>query len=147
MSSNCKARQYSDQMLCSCGLGWDMNDPEPPQCRREEVANAALNAARAILAKPPNPYRDEPMMEMREMPLKHLPAFGINDCIVRVRWPSYPSARFAVVRRAEVDTGQGRDYTFLTKAGALMFELRIRETYDSRTVQIRHENAQEWLDA
>lgn len=30
--SNCKARQYSDQMLCQCGLAWDTNDPEPPEC-------------------------------------------------------------------------------------------------------------------
>lgn len=25
------ARQYSDQMICSCGLAWDMNDPCPPE--------------------------------------------------------------------------------------------------------------------
>lgn len=31
--SRCEARQYSDQMECfACGLIWDMNDPEPPQC-------------------------------------------------------------------------------------------------------------------
>ena len=30
---DCKARQYSDQMLCcKCGLQWDVNDPEPPKC-------------------------------------------------------------------------------------------------------------------
>lgn len=30
---NCQARQYSDQMICGkCGLQWDMNDPEPPEC-------------------------------------------------------------------------------------------------------------------
>lgn len=28
----CKARQYSDQMQCLCGLAWDVNDPEPPHC-------------------------------------------------------------------------------------------------------------------
>lgn len=33
MNSNCKARQYSDQMICgTCGLAWDVNDPEPPKC-------------------------------------------------------------------------------------------------------------------
>lgn len=32
----CEARQYSDQMQCGrCGLAWDMNDPEPPECRRQ----------------------------------------------------------------------------------------------------------------
>lgn len=30
----CGARQYSDQMLCECGLAWDTNDPEPPACPR-----------------------------------------------------------------------------------------------------------------
>lgn len=35
--SNCKARQYSDQMLCKCGLAWDVNDPDPPECRGPEA--------------------------------------------------------------------------------------------------------------
>ncbi|EPH1213580.1 hypothetical protein R2389_003534 [Pseudomonas aeruginosa] len=30
--TSCKARQHSDQILCECGLGWDVNDPDPPQC-------------------------------------------------------------------------------------------------------------------
>lgn len=30
----CQARQYGDQIICAaCGLNWDMNDPDPPQCR------------------------------------------------------------------------------------------------------------------
>lgn len=34
---NCKARQYSDQMQCgACGLAWDVNDPEPPECRPQD---------------------------------------------------------------------------------------------------------------
>lgn len=29
----CLARQYSDQKMCApCGIAWDINDPEPPQC-------------------------------------------------------------------------------------------------------------------
>lgn len=31
----CLARQYSDQMQCACGLAWDMNDPDPPECPQE----------------------------------------------------------------------------------------------------------------
>lgn len=31
----CKARQYSDQMICHlCKLTWDMNDMDPPECKR-----------------------------------------------------------------------------------------------------------------
>lgn len=30
----CKARQHSDQMVCDrCNLCWDMNDPDPPECK------------------------------------------------------------------------------------------------------------------
>jgi len=29
----CRAVQHSDQMCCGkCGLAWDVNDPEPPEC-------------------------------------------------------------------------------------------------------------------
>lgn len=32
---DCQARQYGDQMIChACGLNWDTNDPEPPDCRK-----------------------------------------------------------------------------------------------------------------
>ena len=30
----CGAYQASDQVLCPCGMVWDMNDPEPPICPR-----------------------------------------------------------------------------------------------------------------
>lgn len=31
--NRCEARQCSDQMVCDrCDLGWDMNDPDPPEC-------------------------------------------------------------------------------------------------------------------
>lgn len=34
--TGCEARQHSDQMLCDhCGLAWDMNDPDPPECQRQ----------------------------------------------------------------------------------------------------------------
>ncbi len=41
----CQARQYGDQLICAaCGLNWDTNDPEPPQClpydRRTRQAKA-----------------------------------------------------------------------------------------------------------
>lgn len=30
----CEARQCSDQKVCDrCGLVWDMNDTDPPDCR------------------------------------------------------------------------------------------------------------------
>ncbi len=30
----CQARQYSDQTICTrCDMTWDVNDPEPPNCK------------------------------------------------------------------------------------------------------------------
>lgn len=31
----CKARQHSDSMVCSCGNTWDVNDGDPPRCPGE----------------------------------------------------------------------------------------------------------------
>ena len=43
----CKAVQYSDQMQCApCGLAWDMNDPEPPECRPDWATRYALKTGR-----------------------------------------------------------------------------------------------------
>lgn len=53
MKHGCSARRYSDQMSCSkCGLAWDVNDPEPPECktvRNERIAEATLREIRAML--------------------------------------------------------------------------------------------------
>lgn len=34
--SKCDAMQFSDQMSCACGNVWDMNDPYPPECRKNQ---------------------------------------------------------------------------------------------------------------
>jgi len=45
----CKAVQYSDQYVCNeCGFIWDMNDPDPPECKDHVLDN-----------KPPPPNEDE----------------------------------------------------------------------------------------
>lgn len=33
-ASICFAYQQSDEMACSCGMRWDVNDPDPPKCPR-----------------------------------------------------------------------------------------------------------------
>ena len=35
-SGYCNARQFNDQMQCACGLAWDVNDPEPPECGKKK---------------------------------------------------------------------------------------------------------------
>lgn len=48
----CQAIQVSDQMSCNaCGLVWDVNDPEPPECKNTKVnikIIAAMNEDRVI---------------------------------------------------------------------------------------------------
>ena len=45
----CKARQYSDQMLCdNCGLQWDVNDPDSPCPNTLEKIRGLLNATTRI---------------------------------------------------------------------------------------------------
>lgn len=58
--SRCKARQFSDQMVCQCGLAWDMNDPDPPPCRvnqpvltKKERGVAALRRIKETLGGKP----------------------------------------------------------------------------------------------
>ena len=61
---NCHARQESDQMRCvPCGLAWDMNDPEPPECRKN------IKRAIARVAK----------IEAEAAPLKSLPLMLPDD--------------------------------------------------------------------
>ena len=47
----CHARQHSDQMLCACGLAWDVNDPDPPECRRITVRRFVPGPRTSLLAE------------------------------------------------------------------------------------------------
>lgn len=50
-----KARQYSDQMHCAeCGRQWDVDDTEPPPCKRESRAGReAVESMRKMFCKKP----------------------------------------------------------------------------------------------
>lgn len=43
--SGCKAYRCGDQMHCSCGLQWDIDDPDRPQCARMPTRNKATGRA------------------------------------------------------------------------------------------------------
>ena len=61
---NCHARQESDQMRCvPCGLVWDMNDPEPPECRKN------IKRAVAKVAKIEAPLPIKPKGMPTELPV------------------------------------------------------------------------------
>lgn len=49
--TTCKATQHSDQMMCPCGLAWDVNDPEPPTCKTTgQQARASGGPGSAMVA-------------------------------------------------------------------------------------------------
>lgn len=50
----CEAIQQSDQKCCNrCGYVWDMNDPEPPECKtKEEIATEHIAKIRKQLEEP-----------------------------------------------------------------------------------------------
>lgn len=49
----CKARQFSDEMICGeCGLTWDVNDPEPPLCPAERPKETDPRQGKLPLGEP-----------------------------------------------------------------------------------------------
>lgn len=83
---NCQGRQYGDQIICApCGLIWDTNDPEPPECRKNikrAVARVAKIEEEAAPLKSKGPRRfpvtlpDEVAVEM--VKVFHANAGGIT---------------------------------------------------------------------
>lgn len=61
----CKARAVGDQYHCHlCGLQWDRNDPDRPQClnsqqRRDAIAKVAFSTARLACSANPDKQRIE----------------------------------------------------------------------------------------
>jgi len=127
--SSCKARQHSDQMACSCGLAWDMNDPDPPQCRQGVVARQELSAIRVILQEPGRfASVQKRLLKLQEMPMRWLPTANISAGLYLVRWDSLPNAVFVLVSVVESVLGNGRDYQFFNERGQLHVEVKRRET-------------------
>lgn len=49
----CLARQYGDQFICApCGLTWDTNDTEPPDCRKVDRRSKTVKAVAEFDAAP-----------------------------------------------------------------------------------------------
>lgn len=54
---NCQARQMSDSMVCSvCEISWDVNDPDPPACRANELVS--IGKTRMQMRKQLDAYAD-----------------------------------------------------------------------------------------
>lgn len=124
--TDCRARQHSDQMLCECGLGWDVNDPEPPPCRKAAVGRQALESAREILSAPMRLIsRKKQLLSLQEMPLRWLPADTLKAGLHTVRWASLPDASYLTVDLVRGREGElGRHYKFYSETGEFLLEVR-----------------------
>lgn len=128
--NTCKARQYSDQMACACGLAWDMNDPAPPECRSGVVAKQELAAMRVTLSEPARwSIKKQNLLSLAETPLRWLPAYGLRGGLFQIEWVSLPDAAFVLLEMpAGLQAGeQGRDYKFFNKKGNPYMEIKRRE--------------------
>ena len=55
MGEHKAVRQYNDQYHCvECGKQWDVNDPDPPECKHESTAGRdAIESIRKMFCKKP----------------------------------------------------------------------------------------------
>jgi len=137
----CQARQFNDEMRCDrCNLVWDVNDDDPPDCVKEQVATKALDTTRNLLA-PRTPATA--LLHLSEMPLNWLPSVGVGPGLALVKWTSYPNALFVSVRRpyGQGAPTQGRDYIFYDAAGKELFEVQVREDFSGRKTTMRQGHA------
>lgn len=144
--SSCKALQYSDQMACACGLAWDMNDPDPPECRSTKVADQELTAMRSILQEPSRwAQKTKRLLRLQEMPLRLLPTQLPWSGLYQVDWNSMPGAAFVLVEKPSDVSGPttGRDYRFFDIKGQLYMEVRRRDGSDAHMFAYRYANG-EW---
>lgn len=53
MTGHSKVRRHGDQYHCAaCGRQWDVNDPDPPPCKRESRAGEkAIETMRKLFSK------------------------------------------------------------------------------------------------
>jgi hypothetical protein len=146
-TSTCKARRFSDQMQCACGLSWDINDSEPPECPRSVNGNVALDKIREELSAPDGARLA--LLDFPELPLAHLPAYGIRPGMYSVTWPSQPEFSLVFVKR--ISTGNGRDYLFFNKAGEPLAEVSVWSDFATRQAVMRScmvgEKLGEWVAA
>lgn len=63
---SCLARQHSDQMTCAaCGLAWDVNDPDPPACRK---VDRRLKIVKEITTFETPPVKSKPKQLPDQLP-------------------------------------------------------------------------------
>lgn len=133
--TSCKARQHSDQMSCVCGLAWDMNDPDPPECRKVAVAKQELAAIRHTLEEPTRwAIKKNGLLILQEVPLRLLPVI-VPKGLYQVEWASLPEVIFVLVEAAG---DQVREYRFFDKRGQQHLEVRREDGGVGPSFQYRY---------
>ena len=130
----CEARQFSDQMRCErCNVTWDVNDPDEPECNKLKTASDTTRNLLSSLAAPPK--RSDKLLTLPDLPLNHLPAFGVQPGL---HLSNYPETAFVVITRNEIAHSQRhRNYMFYRVNGEPAFEVDVLEQRGYNTVRLR----------
>lgn len=140
--STCDARQYSDQMQCSCGLAWDVNDPEPPMCGKKAIGNATLSAISTSLSLPKHIHLSK-LLQLKELQINHLPHFGIPGGLYSVHWSSHPHFHTVTIYEETSFSDGCRRYVFHSETGVPQLEV-VRRSMGSEMRVYRDGRPGDW---
>lgn len=98
---DCRAVQQSDEMYCAaCNLRWDVNDSDPPPCRKsfhnvENFGTASLpgHSDRETLEKVAKGYHDLIALQAQQ---RETTALMIRTCVARLKSPDSRKRKEAI---------------------------------------------------
>lgn len=151
----CTARQFSDQMRCKHGISWDVNDPDVPDCTKQQQCPRVTPAERDHRAEvhgqpyiqkdtrsiPVSGVQTEVHEQLRDIGFTGNPAFGVlcglyksnlngEPVIVSIEWlPEYD---------------QNRMYTYYTTGGRRLFQILSRATKSGTMLRQRYSMGNGW---
>lgn len=96
--TDCSATQQSDEMYCApCNLRWDVNDPEPPACRKSFPVLAAApdnrTPDRKKLDAVAKGYNDLMALQQKQ---RDTTAKMIRACVARLKSPDSRKRKEAI---------------------------------------------------
>lgn len=134
----CKARQFSDQMCCDkCALQWDVNDPDPPECKSELAGTTAIAQMRESCAQQSR-GAVVPLLFLKEMPLNALPTFGLQPSLRQVNWSTQPTLRYCSISRPSGCSSPSTRFMFYGELGEVLIEVVRADDFAGGSTNVRH---------
>lgn len=91
---DCRAVQQSDEMYCAtCNLRWDVNDSDPPPCRKSVPTDEPDPTTRETLEKVAKGYHDLVALQAQQ---RQTTALMIRTCVARLKSPDSRKRKEAI---------------------------------------------------